>query len=566
MKFSVFQISRRGGREKNEDRMGYCYTRESGLFVLADGMGGHPEGEVAAQLALQTISALYQKEAEPIVKDVTEFLSARRSWPRTTRSSATPAKRACSTRRAPRWWPAIVQGTGATWVHCGDSRLYVVRDGELLTRTRDHSYLEQHSAGVDPAGPHQPQHPVHLPGLADQARVRRHRPGHAAAGRQDPAVLRWPVGQPDRRRDRAPPGHASRSPTPCPTWSSGALRNGGEHSDNVTVIALEWETPDSFESTRGISTDSIMRRRVRLHHPGRRARHHGRGPRRRRHRALHRRDQRSHPALGGQETRLAFQRRTEFMHRSGGRAADQLRPVRITRGYTIHAEGSVLIEFGDTTVLCTASVEEQGAAAQARQRRRLGDGRIRHAAARHPHPQRPRSRARQAERPHAGNPAPDRPLAARGVRPEGAGRAHHPPRLRRAAGRRRHAHRGHHRRLRRRAGRGEQADGAGQAHGIADHRPGGRRLGGHRAGHAAARPGIRRGRGLRHRHERGHDRRRPLRRSAGHGRGRGLHPRRDGRAAAAGREGHRRTGRAAALRYRIDSCLRSTSGLEADCA
>ena len=75
MKFSVFQISRKGGREKNEDRMGYCYTRESGLFVLADGMGGHPEGEVAAQLALQTISALYQKEARPVVNDVTEFLS-----------------------------------------------------------------------------------------------------------------------------------------------------------------------------------------------------------------------------------------------------------------------------------------------------------------------------------------------------------------------------------------------------------------------------------------------------------------------------------------------------------
>ena len=41
-------------------------TRESGLFLLADGMGGHPEGEVAAQLALQTISALYQKEARPV--------------------------------------------------------------------------------------------------------------------------------------------------------------------------------------------------------------------------------------------------------------------------------------------------------------------------------------------------------------------------------------------------------------------------------------------------------------------------------------------------------------------
>ena len=49
---------------------------------------------------------------------------------------------------------------------------------------------------------------------------------------------------------------------------------------------------------------------------------------------------------------------TEFQ-RSGRRAADQLRPVRITRGFTIHAEGSVLIEFGQTRVLCTASVEEK---------------------------------------------------------------------------------------------------------------------------------------------------------------------------------------------------------------
>ena len=45
--------------------------------------------------------------------------------------------------------------------------------------------------------------------------------------------------------------------------------------------------------------------------------------------------------------------------RSGGRAADQLRPVRITRGFTIHAEGSVLVEFGNTRVLCTASVEDR---------------------------------------------------------------------------------------------------------------------------------------------------------------------------------------------------------------
>ncbi|MGD9831547.1 MAG: ribonuclease PH [Piscinibacter sp.] len=46
-------------------------------------------------------------------------------------------------------------------------------------------------------------------------------------------------------------------------------------------------------------------------------------------------------------------------HRSNGRAADALRPVSITRHYTRHAEGSVLVAFGDTKVLCTASVEEK---------------------------------------------------------------------------------------------------------------------------------------------------------------------------------------------------------------
>lgn len=45
--------------------------------------------------------------------------------------------------------------------------------------------------------------------------------------------------------------------------------------------------------------------------------------------------------------------------RPSNRRADQLRPIRFTRGFTRHAEGSVLVEFGDTRVLCTASVEER---------------------------------------------------------------------------------------------------------------------------------------------------------------------------------------------------------------
>ena len=48
-----------------------------------------------------------------------------------------------------------------------------------------------------------------------------------------------------------------------------------------------------------------------------------------------------------------------ILRRPAGRAFDQLRPVRLTRNYTRHAEGSVLVEFGDTRVLCTASVEDR---------------------------------------------------------------------------------------------------------------------------------------------------------------------------------------------------------------
>ena len=255
MKFSVFQISRKGDREKNEDRMGYCYTRESGLFVLADGMGGHPEGEVAAQLALQTISALYQKEAKPIVADVTEFLA----------TSLTAAHhqiiRYASERGmldTPRTTlvAAVVQAGSATWVHCGDSRLYVVRDGELLTRTRDHSYLEQQSAGV-----------------IRMDRINRNilftclgsptKPVFDVTGpivlQQGDKILLCSDGLWGALNDIDIVRHLSTQSVSdaVPDLVEMALRNGGDHSDNVTVIAFEWETPDSFESTRGISTDSI---------------------------------------------------------------------------------------------------------------------------------------------------------------------------------------------------------------------------------------------------------------------------------------------------------------------
>lgn len=255
MKFSVFQVSRRGGREKNEDRMGYCYTRESGLFVLADGMGGHPEGEVAAQLALQTISALYQKEANPQIADTVEFLSSALMAAHHLIIRYASEKGMLDTPRTT-LVAAILQGTGATWVHCGDSRLYVVRDGELLTRTRDHSYLEQHAGMVVPerinrnilftclGSPINPVFDVVGPILLQQG---------------DKLLLcsdgLWGSLSDEEIVHQLATKSVSEA---VPDLVENALRTAGEHSDNVTVLAMEWETPDAFESTRGISTDSIM--------------------------------------------------------------------------------------------------------------------------------------------------------------------------------------------------------------------------------------------------------------------------------------------------------------------
>jgi ribonuclease PH len=72
--------------------------------------------------------------------------------------------------------------------------------------------------------------------------------------------------------------------------------------------------------------------------------------------------------------------------RPAGRSANQVRPVTLTRNYTKHAEGSVLVEFGDTKVLCTASIEEGVPRFLKGQGRAGSHRRIRHAAARDPYP------------------------------------------------------------------------------------------------------------------------------------------------------------------------------------
>ncbi len=142
MKFTIYQESRPGKRSSNQDRIAYCYTRDGLLMVIADGMGGHLHGEVAAQIAVQFITEAFQREAKPSLADPFVFLAA----------AITNAHHAILDYAADRLLPeaprttcvaCIVQNSIAYWAHAGDSRLYVIRNGRTLAQTRDHSRIQR---------------------------------------------------------------------------------------------------------------------------------------------------------------------------------------------------------------------------------------------------------------------------------------------------------------------------------------------------------------------------------------------------------------------------------------
>ncbi|UCG97830.1 MAG: serine/threonine-protein phosphatase [Burkholderiales bacterium] len=142
MRFSIYQESRRGGRPVNQDRMGYLYTRKSLLMMVADGMGGHARGEVAAETTLQTLATIFQRDAKPVLADPAAFLeqaiqAAHRDLHRYRAENRLP--------EAPRTTvvACVVQDGVATWAHVGDSRLYLLRGGQIAQRTLDHSRVHQ---------------------------------------------------------------------------------------------------------------------------------------------------------------------------------------------------------------------------------------------------------------------------------------------------------------------------------------------------------------------------------------------------------------------------------------
>jgi serine/threonine protein phosphatase PrpC len=133
-------LSLLGNRDENQDRVAIAIGDGAALLAVVDGMGGHADGARAAEAAIRTMVGEFWDASRPLF-DPEGFLhltvgraheavvALGRGLPQEIRPRATCA--AC-----------ILQGTSAYWVHVGDSRVYHLRGGAVLSRTRDHSHVE----------------------------------------------------------------------------------------------------------------------------------------------------------------------------------------------------------------------------------------------------------------------------------------------------------------------------------------------------------------------------------------------------------------------------------------
>ena len=172
MRFTIFQESRKGSRKVNQDRIAYTFSRDALLLVVADGMGGHAGGEIAAQIAARLFIERFQQEAKPVLRNPLKFLqdtmlrahAALGSYANQFSMLETPRTTCVA---------CIVQAGHAYWCHVGDSRLYLFRQGGLIGATKDHSkvqYLvDQGIIGADEVSAHPDRNKIFscLGGLVD---------------------------------------------------------------------------------------------------------------------------------------------------------------------------------------------------------------------------------------------------------------------------------------------------------------------------------------------------------------------------------------------------------------
>lgn len=141
MRYVAALVNRLGNRACNQDRARIIERGSAVLLVLADGMGGHARGELAAQALIDSLQASFHERDLPIA-DPPGFLH--QAFAR-----AHEEILALGLRQAQPVYPrttavaCLVQHNRVWWAHLGDSRLYWIRDGRLLARTRDHTYVEE---------------------------------------------------------------------------------------------------------------------------------------------------------------------------------------------------------------------------------------------------------------------------------------------------------------------------------------------------------------------------------------------------------------------------------------
>jgi serine/threonine protein phosphatase PrpC len=133
-------ISLLGGREENQDRVTAAVAEHSALLVVVDGMGGHADGAKAAEVTQQVVLEAFWHTPQPLFDPLgflhltlgrahEEVVKLGVQLPIEHRPRATCAI-------------CVVQKGATWWAHVGDSRLYHVRHGSVLARSRDHSHVE----------------------------------------------------------------------------------------------------------------------------------------------------------------------------------------------------------------------------------------------------------------------------------------------------------------------------------------------------------------------------------------------------------------------------------------
>ena len=140
MQIEYAKVSALGDRQDNQDRAAVVVAEDAAMMLVFDGMGGHSDGASAAETGLRVVQDMFMNSKLPIF-DPEGFLYMALAR---AHDEVVGLGSDLAVDFRPRATCAIclVQEGGTYWAHIGDSRIYQVRDGHVLTRSRDHSHVE----------------------------------------------------------------------------------------------------------------------------------------------------------------------------------------------------------------------------------------------------------------------------------------------------------------------------------------------------------------------------------------------------------------------------------------